>query len=91
MRPDLGFVLGYGHKDLRDAVPDIVPDYVPYKQHGQQHADTRIYQIQEVVVESVEPRCQEMMDMLYGEFQHHGCKSAEDTDQKRKDKQKVML
>ena len=91
MRSYLGLVFRYGHQHFRHSVPDIVPYDIPDKKHRKEHSDTRIYEIQEIIVETVEPGGERMVDMSYGKLESYRRQTACHSDQKGKYKKKVML
>ena len=64
MGSDPGLVLGYGHQHLGHSMTDIVLDYKTQYEKRQEHSDSRINQVQEIVPGTVKPTGQATMNAL---------------------------
>ena len=92
VRSDFRFILRDGEQYLRDSMPDIVADYILDKEEGDEHADSRIDEIEEIILISpAEPRCQCAVNMLDAEFQHDRRQPAENPDRQGKQQHQVAL
>ena len=76
MALDLRLVLGNGKQNLRHSVADVILHDILDEKHGDEHTDSRIDKIKEVIELTIEPRSKAVMDIQDRQFEGHCRKTA---------------
>lgn len=91
MGSDPGLVLGYGHQHLGHSMTDIVLNHKTQYEKRQEHSDSRINQVQEIVPGTVKPAGQATMNGPDESFKQYSGQTAAYTHDKRQQKKLVLF